>query len=415
MKDYDYKRLFMTNGYVPINYFTKEVDRLLSYHSYSPQYKMYSDFLIGGLDQCLYKGLINDKDAKVLIKRIENHKDTISGGLASSIMFLFDRYKPRLGVIDLLFDIDIDRTYCLKLLCSRMINSYERFNSFGSLFDKRRELIIINLEKALELKDSPNRECYYYLYLAKRLLIVSCCYYRAGEFDEMIDVYIDIAKEVYNVDKDFYNNYVMFYKKLDCIDDYEVDYPNPSYMFGDYEHESIVPNRIEPSNTFGGNSVGSSNYSYINLMMDLDLFMRDSSSYKYMPNINKYLDVVMSSDLPKYLKDKFSTQLYELEIEFKSESFEITEPFLWFDFVGEDFLSFIKLKCYNESKVVVSTINDLLTEDNLVEFYVNKAYVYAFANGDVDVYNYVLRENLDNLKNYNFIKDVDYYYNKYRR
>ena len=423
MKSLDYKKLFLKKGIVPIDYFTKEVDRLLSYHSYSPQYKFYSDLLIGGLDYCIYEELIDTESAKGLIKKIENHRDTCSSGITASIMFLFDRYKPRLGTIDLLFDIDLDRTYFLKLLCDRMLMSLSVYDSFGEMYGRRRQLILDNLQNALSTKDNPNRECYYHLFFAKRLLIVNSCYYRNGECDDLMEVYLEIAREVYKVDSVFYKNYVSLFSCASDDCDPSIIFSDKIVSFGD--NAGVDMNLIGSSSVFSSIDKNSNQpskeidnkeeYSYIDFLIDLDCFLRDLSSYKYLPNINKYVKRVYESNLPQVLKDKFSTQLYNLEIDFSSESFEITEPFLWFDFVGEDFPNFLKLKCYNESKVVVSTIANLITEDNLVEFYVNKAYMYAFANGETDVYNYVLRDNLENLKTYNFIKDVDYYYEKHRR
>lgn len=372
-----------------------ECDKLLSYHSYSPQFSFYKEHLINAMDSCLYKDYITKEDHEFLMRRLKKHKDTNALNLVAPILHLLGRFKPRLKLIDLLYDIDLERTYILKLASKEMNEAFHTVNNFGDLYYRRQEIILEHLTKAYEEVDSPSRKCYYHLSLAKNALIVFTKYYRDGSADELMNLYLDIATQAYQVDKDFYDEYYKsFVNSKDNSDD----------------------SCLSDSNLFSGNNTNPSMYSYFDFLNDYNIVFKSLSSSKEIPKVDFYTKKVLNSSMPELLRDRCVKALSELEICYTLERFDISNCFVWYDVVGKDFIYYLTLKNFSESSVVVNTFDNLLTEENLVEFYVNKALMSSLPDeGDELTYNVALIDSLENLQSYNFISDVSYYFNKYRR
>ena len=388
MKDFNYVQSSLDQNISVLEFMERECDRVLGYHSCSPQYRLYSNQFSSMMNDCLYKGFISPKDYEILTERIKNKKDVNSRNLASPIINLLSRYKPRLKIIDLLYNIDLSRTYILKLVSGEMNEVYKSVVGFSGLFDRRQSLILESIEMALNTISNPSKECYYYLFLAKTSLIVSTKYYRNGESDGLVDLYVDVSREIQKADEEFYKEFVEYYEDADI--------------------------EIRDSNLF--NVSESSTYSYMDYLHDFDLVFKSLAK----PNSRSIVDEcnkrLVNSKLPNYLKDACSRDMYNLVIKYQTEEVEMTMPFVFYDFVGKDFVYYLDIKTFNESKVVVNTFDSVLQEDNLVEFYVNKALMASLKDdGDDLTYNIVLLDSLENLQSYGFIEDVSEYFEKYRR
>lgn len=386
MKDLDYLKTSLSKGISVRQLLEEECENVLSYHSYSPQYGFYKERFNDSLNSCLYKGLIDFHYHESLNSRIKAKKDTDSLGLASPILTLLSRYKPRLKLIDLLYDIDLERTYILKVACDSMHKVFTEVNGFSTLFEDRQALLLSLIEKALSHSDDPSRKCYYYLNLAKNVLLVLTKYYRTGECDSLVDLYIDVSNSIYKSDEDFFKDYVEYYK-LKEIDD---------------------------SNVFSVDT--DSDYSYMDYLYDYNKVLKSLSSSSNVPITSECDAKLMNSKLPDYLKNYCSKDIYNLEIFYSTESTEVSSAFIWYDVVREDFIYFLNARLYEEAKIIVRTLSNLLKEEGLVEFYVNKAMMTSLPDdGDELTYNVALIESLENLESYGFINDVSYYFNLYRR
>ena len=388
MKDVDYLKLCLEQNISVSKYLERKCDEVLSYHSYSPQYSFYYNEFSSAMDKCVYDGLISPKYYEKLMNRIKYSNDTNSRNLVAPIMKLLDRYKPRLKIIDLLYDIDLERTYILKLVCVEMDEVFDRVNSFSSMFNGRQMAILDSLDKALATIDSPNRECYYYLYLARTALIISTKYYRSGESNDLVDLYLEISTKVHKQDEKFFEKYERALREKNL--------------------------NIRDSEFFTVDT--SSKYSYMDYLNDYDLLFKSLACPGNKPIIEECNSRLISSKLPNYLKDDGSKKFYDLNNEFINEDVSIASSFAFYDLLGKDFIYYLNIKTFNESKIVVNTFNNILQEDNLVEFYVNKACMSSLGDGGDDLtYNIVLLENLEKLNSYGFIDDVSYYFGKYRR
>ena len=100
MDIFDYSKLSLLNDMSVKEYMEKECNKILSYHSYSPQYDFYASEFNEAMDSLVYKGLISVSDYDFLIKKVRDNRDTETQNLVSPIMVLLGRYKPRLKLID---------------------------------------------------------------------------------------------------------------------------------------------------------------------------------------------------------------------------------------------------------------------------------------------------------------------------
>ena len=394
MESKDYIKKSLENNVSVNECLWSECDKVLSYHSYSPQYSFYKEHLIDAMDRCLYENYITKEDHEYLMRRFKKHKDTNALNLVAPILHLLGRFKPRLKLIDLLYDIDLERTYILKLASKEMNEAFHTVNNFGDLYGRRQEIILEHLTKAYEEVDSPSRKCYYHLSLAKNALIVFSKYYRDGSADELIDLYIDICGQAYQVDKEFYDEYYQSFLNSSNSD------------FSD----------LKDSTVFGRSNSSTIDYTYFDFLNDYNVTLKSLSGSKELPKTDFYTKKILNSSMPSRLKDRCVKALSELEISYTLERFDISNCFIWYDIVGKDFIYYLTLKNFNESSIVVNTFDNLLTEEELVDFYVNKALMSSLPDeGDELTYNVALIDSLENLKSYSFIEDVSYYFNLYRR
>lgn len=386
MKNIDYVKLALETGDAIYELMERECDRILGYHSYSPQYDFYRKSLLISMNRCIYSGHIQTRDYEFIMDRFNKHKDTNTLNVVSPVLYLLGRYKPRLKLIDLLYDIDLPRTYILRSVSKEMNSVFKCFDSFGSLYQGRQSLIIDHLAKAYETLNSPNRECYYYLSLAKNALLIFTKYYREGEADELVNLYIDICKEVYEIDKEFYEEF------------------NNSFY-----------DDLSDSSVFSSNA-SQPRYSYLEFLGDMNDAFKSLSSNKYFSIVGKLTTKVLTSGMPQGLCELCVKSLSDLEISYTAETCDISSCFVWYDIVQNDFVYYLGLKNFNESKTVVNTFDNILTEDELVHFYVNKAMMSSLPDGGDDLaYNVALINSLENLESYDFISDVSHYFNLYRR
>ena len=365
------------------------------------------------MENYLYQGYLDKQEFTEIMNRIKNNHDTESLHLVAPVLNLLYRFKPRLKLIDLLYDIDLERTYILQMVSRRMNKVFKSVDNFSSLYGGRVNLVLSNIEKAYNTKDSKNRECYYYLNLAKNALNILTKYYRT-DCNEFVDLYVEVCNEIYFIDKDFYEEYYNSF-----LDDSDDSTPNRSSgSLSDSNLFSGVNSDSTDIDSQGIKSKSRSNvsYSYLDFLIDYNDLLKSLSSNSYNPKTDFYTKKVLDSDMPFKLKDKCSKMISDLYVDYTLENFEISNCFIWYDVIQDDFIYYLNAKDFNESKIVVNTFDELLTEDNLVDFYVNKAYMASIPDeGDALTYNVCLIDSLEKLQSYGFISDVSHYFNLYRR
>ena len=414
MKSKNYLKRSLETDTAINDLFSEDCDKLLSYHSYSPQYIYYKDCLVYNMENYLYQGYLDKQEFTEIMNRIKNNHDTEALHLVAPVLNLLYRFKPRLKLIDLLYDIDLERTYILQMVSRRMNRVFKSVDNFSSLYGGRVNLVLSNIEKAYNTKDSKNRECYYYLNLAKNALNILTKYYRT-DCNEFIDLYVEVCNEIYSIDKDFYEEYYNSF-----LDDSDNDI-TPNISSGSLSDSNLFSRVNKDSTNIDSQGIKSESksnvsYSYLDFLIDYNDLLKSLSSNSYNPKTDFYTKKVLDSDMPFKLKDKCSKMISDLYVDYTLENFEISNCFIWYDVVQDDFIYYLNAKDFNESKIVVNTFDELLTEDNLVDFYVNKAYMASIPDeGDALTYNVCLIDSLEKLQSYGFISDVSHYFNLYRR